>query len=227
MRRTTAVVRSLRRAAARKRRRRQIRAYLSRTDAPALHLGAGHNHLPGWLNTDRDVDAGTVQLDATKPFPLPERTFHRAFSEHLVEHLPRAAAAAMLRECHRVLVPGGTLRTATPDLAALMSLVDGSGGETGRRYARWLAESYFAGEPGSAAAFAINQVMRGWGHRFLYDEQALRAVLADAGFTEVRRQPLRDSPDPALRGLEDHGIPEGNEEMTRFETMCLEARKPA
>lgn len=220
------LTRAVRRGAAKRRRPSQIRRYLASTTAPRLHLGAGHNHLDGWLNIDRDVDAGSVALDVCQPFPLPSGIFRSVFSEHLIEHLPYAAGAAMLRECRRVLAPGGRLRVATPDLAAIVSLLDGEGGPLGERYAAWLCGSYFPDAPGPAATFVVNQVMRGWGHRFLYDEAALRVTLGEVGFVDVERRGFRDSADPALAGLEDHGVGDGNEEFTRFETMILEARRP-
>lgn len=221
-----ALVRSSRRSLARRFQPSQLRDYLASTSAPKLHLGAGHNRLDGWLNTDRDVDSGAVMLDVAHPFPLPSGTFRCVFSEHLIEHLPYATGVAMLRECRRVLAPGGSVRVATPDLDALASLLDGSGGRLGERYASWLADSYFPAAPGSAAAFAVNQVMRGWGHRFVYDEVTLRATLEDVGFVDVERHAFRRSANPELVGLEDHGVSEGNEELTRFETMSLEARCP-
>ncbi|WP_158546637.1 class I SAM-dependent methyltransferase [Halopolyspora algeriensis] len=218
--------RASRRGLARLRRRAQLRDYLASTSTPKLHLGAGHNHLDGWLNTDSDVDSGAVLLDVSRTFPLPSGAFHYVFSEHLIEHLPYATGVAMLRECRRVLAPGGWIRTATPDLSAIVSVLDGAGGQLGERYATWLADSYFPDTPGSPATFAVNQVMRGWGHRFVYDEATLRATLEAVGFTDVRRCSFRDSTDPALAGLEDHGVADGNEEFTRFETMSLEARLP-
>lgn len=220
------LAKSSRRGLARRRRRSQLRRYLASASVPRLHLGAGHNHLDGWLNTDSDVDSGTVLLDVTQPFPLPSGAFQCVFSEHLIEHLPYSTGVAMLRECRRVLAPGGWIRMATPDLDALVSLVDGTAGQLGERYAGWLAGSYFPDAPGSAATFAVNQVMRGWGHRFVYDEATLRATLESVGFTDVQRCSFRASANPALAGLEDHGVADGNEELTRFETMSLEARRP-
>ncbi len=226
MKRIRTTVRATRRGFARHRRRSQLHEYLDSTREPTLHLGAGHNHLDGWLDTDRDVDAGTAMLDVTRPFPLPSSTFRCVFSEHLIEHLTHATGVAMLEECRRVLGPDGWIRLSTPDLSALTSLVDDTAGPLGRRYATWLARSCYPGAAGSAATFAVNQAMRGWGHRFVYDEPTPRATLEAIGFTDVHRRSFRDSPHPALAGLEDHGVADGNEDLTRFETMSVETRRP-
>lgn len=206
--------------------RRDVHAYLATAATPRLHLGAGHHHIDGWLNTDRNPAAGAVYLDVARPFPLPDASCAYVFSEHLIEHLPYEAAQVMLRECHRVLVPGGGLRVATPDLATIVGLRTAAGGGVAERYATWLADSYFPERHGPAAAFAINKVVRGWGHRFVYDEPTLTACLEAAGFTAVARHPFGHSDDPSLRGLEDHGVPDGNADLSAFETMVLEARRP-
>lgn len=91
------------------RRRSAVRSYLESVETPKLHLGAGHNHLDGWLNTDRDPASGAIHLDVAEPFPFADATFHYAFSEHLVEHLPYGTASAMLAEA-----PGARPRRADP-----------------------------------------------------------------------------------------------------------------
>lgn len=204
-----------------------VHRYLASTDTPKLHLGAGHNQLAGWLNTDRDPTVGAVHLDVARPFPLPDGLFRYVFAEHLIEHLPYDTATGMLRQAHRVLAPGGRLRLATPDLHALASLLDdGHREEVAVRYASWLRRSYFPDSHGPDASFAVNQVVRAWGHQFIYDEATLRATLEGVGFVDVQRRELHDSADPALRGLEGHGIADGHEDFTRFETVIVEAVRP-
>jgi len=102
-----------------------IRAYLAAHDVRALQLGAGPNALDGWLNTDiAPSRRGIAYLDATRPFPLEDETFDYVFSEHQIEHIEARHALPMLRECFRVLKPGGRLRIATPDLAVVIGLYD-------------------------------------------------------------------------------------------------------
>lgn len=199
--------------------------YLAAADVAKLHLGAGDNVLDGWLNTDRDPGTGLVHLDVSRPFPVTDASFDYVFAEHLIEHVPYATALGMLREAHRVLAPDGRIRIATPDLRRLTGLLDDEGGDTGRRYAAWLRDSYFPDGHGLAATFALNQVVRGWGHQFVYDIDTLRATLEAAGFTDVAARPFGDSDDPELVGVEAHGVADGNEELTRFETLVVEARR--
>lgn len=202
-----------------------IRGYLAAHDTPRLQLGAGHNRLAGWLNTDRDPDAGLVILDVTRPFPLPDHSVDAVFHEHVIEHVTYAQARHLLTECRRVLRPGGVLRTATPDLDRLLDLRQRDD-PVGRRYAAWLRADGFPAAAGADHVFALNRAMRAWGHRFLYDEATLVATLAAAGFVDARRCAWGDSRHPHLRGLEDHGS-DHDIELARFETMVVEATAPA
>ena len=96
--------------------------YLSTHPEAKLQLGAGPNNMPGWLNTDIEPAPGQAYLDATKPFPMPDRTFNYITSEHVFEHLSYENGRRMLQECYRILKPGGRLRIATPDLSKFVSL---------------------------------------------------------------------------------------------------------
>jgi predicted SAM-dependent methyltransferase len=206
---------------------RKVADYLEREDERKLQIGAGPVLLDGWLNTDRDPPG--VYLDATRPFPFEDGTFDYVFSEHTIEHLPYRSGLSMLGECHRVLKPRGKVRIATPDLERIARLYRGD--ESDRRYVRWSIDT-FRSSPDAAmqeadgyrTSFVINNMFRGWGHRFIYDEVTLRAALERAGFVDVQRFPCGESDDPVLAGLESHGIPE-DRDMFLLETMVLQASR--
>jgi SAM-dependent methyltransferase len=52
--------------------------------------------------------------------PFPDGSFDKAVAADLVEHLPDDTFRAMLAECRRVLVPGGTLSLYTPNPSHLI-----------------------------------------------------------------------------------------------------------
>lgn len=58
-----------------------------------------------------------VRHDLRQPIPLPDGSVTRILTEHFLEHLDRAAIAALLTECCRVLKPDGLMRLAVPDYA--------------------------------------------------------------------------------------------------------------
>jgi predicted SAM-dependent methyltransferase len=205
----------------------RIAAYLQQHPVPKLHLGGGEHVQPGWLNTDlhdfRRKDA-VVYLDARRPFPLPEASFDFVFSEHMLEHLTYAEGRRCLRECFRVLRPGGRIRVATPSLEQLAHLYDADTGDVQRRYVRWALDSFVPEADAELPGFVLNNFMHAWGHRFVYDRQTLRHALEAEGFVDVEEQRVGESGEPALAGLERHlsAEPEFNE----YETLVLEARRP-
>ena len=210
--------RLLRTAIRRARRRGAIARYLAEHDVRKLQLGAAENIKPGWLNTDlHGYGHGDelVYVDVRKPFPLPDASFDLVYSEHMLEHLTYAEGQHCLRECFRVLRPGGTIRTATPSLERLARLYDG--GDVQERYVRWAVGTLDPEVDAPLPGVVLNNFFRSWGHRFVYDPQTLGHALTQAGFVDVEEKPLGE--------LERHlaEAPEFNE----LETFVLEARRPA
>ena len=197
--------------------------YLAGTREPRLHLGCGRRVLDGWLNSDLvPCSAGVLRLDVTRPFPFPADTFAHVYCEHVIGELSCEGAAAMLDECFRVLVPGGKVRIATPDLAFLVGLHGGELSETQARYVEWFGAA--TGSPGGEAGFVVNRYLSAWGIQVVYDAPMLGRALEAAGFSGVTRRGLNDSGDEALRNLaHEERLPEG---LLRLESLTLEAGKP-
>jgi predicted SAM-dependent methyltransferase len=169
-----------------------------------------------------DLIAGEVHLDLRRPLPLPDASAEYAFGEHVIEHLPEAAGERLLGELHRVLRPGGVLRLTTPDLSRIIALYEDRNDVIGReQYARFLDRE--TGKRHTQPAQILNDYLRLWGHRYVYDEPDLRARLEAAGFVAVERLEPGRSGHAALRGVERHG---GAEWVNRAEAMCIEARRP-
>lgn len=212
-------------------RRRTIRRYLAAADAPRLHLGAGEHLLDGWLNTDVRIHrrGRVVFLDARRPFPVPAASLECVYTEHQIEHITRVEAQRMLRECRRVLRPGGRIRVATPDLAWVASLVHPRLTREQEQYVAWMSRALGLAGPDPAAVanalFRDVEAEPGAGHKYLYSFDALRAELEVAGFRDVERCAWQASGTAALRGIEGHGALVG-EEIARVETLIVEAARP-
>lgn len=151
-----------------------------------LNLGCGPDRREGFLNADLGL-AGEFHMDVTRRFPFADGTFALVFSEHLLEHLGEAGAARCLRECHRVLQPGGVLRLSTPDLARQVAYYRDPEGEGLAQRRQVAACSPWKYAPGSVAtpAQALNDAFYLWGHRGLYDRAELTRVLQEAGFGHI------------------------------------------
>jgi predicted SAM-dependent methyltransferase len=213
-----------------RRRRTAVLEHYQRTAASRrLHLGAGLNVLPGWLNTDLFIDApGVFFLDATAEFPLESASFDFVFSEHVIEHLSYRNGYRMLTESFRVLRPYGRIRIATPSLDRLIALYSRNKTEFDHRYMKFILDEAerLPGQERENGCVFLNYYFRAWGHQFIYDWETLSRAVEAAGFIDVRQYQPGESDMPELRGIEYHGKALGSEEVNLFETMVLEARRP-
>src|SRR6266513_2402566 len=99
--------------------RRRIRKF--GTTHLRLHIGCGRTHLPGWVNLDLAGLGADVPWDLRNRLPLSDQSSEAVFHEHLLEHLPLSGALSLLRECWRVLMPGGIVRVGVPDFGRYVS----------------------------------------------------------------------------------------------------------
>jgi predicted SAM-dependent methyltransferase len=204
---------------------RKIEAHLASHDVRKLQIGAGPNNLDGWLNTDIEPRAGQVFLDASKPFPIPDSSIHYIYAEQVIEHIPFDGGMTVLRESHRVLVPGGILRIATPDLARLLALFDERSSPEEERFMQaQLKMSRLNVAPRERPLFILNTYLQAWGHRFLYDPQTLGSAAQIAGFREVQFKRHRESDHTALANVERH-IDIIGRDIDEYVTMIVEVTK--
>ena len=204
----------------------RIRNYMKCSQIRKLQIGSGANLLPGWLNTTLyPITPGTVFLNASLPFPIPDDSFDYVFSEHVIEHLEFEECSRMLRECHRILREGGRIRLATPDLERIIALYTQPEGAAQQNYIRWIMDNFRSEVGEHSPAHVINQSFHGWRHKFIYDAATLIESLEGVGFVGVDRVQPGDSGDANLRSVEQHGLYVGSEEAMRYETMVLEAIK--
>jgi len=202
--------------------------YLKQPAPHMLEIGAGQNGKPGWLATDlyagvNPAGLPVIALDACKEFPIPSDSFDFVYSEHMIEHIDFFDGQNMLAECHRVLKPGGIIRIVTPSLGFLFRVSSADRGALEERYRQWSVRSFVPDAPSVTNAFFVNNFMRAWGHRFIYDHETLGLSMALAGFRRLVGCDLNASEHPPLRGLENESrLPRG---FLDLESMVLEGVK--
>src|SRR5437667_1658892 len=204
----------------------QISQYLQISRLKKLQLGTSNNVLDGWLNTDVFPNHDSVvYLDATKRFPFNDNTFDYIMAEHMIEHIEYQAAQVMLRECFRVLKPGGRARFATPDLRVILALHSREKTDAQTNYIDWSTARSMPEVRECKDVFVINLLFRAWGHCFLYDAETLNHALKTSGFSEIKFYKPGNSEDPILKNLESHGREIGAEDINQFEIIVVEAQK--
>jgi len=163
-----------------------------------INLGSGHWKLEGWVNVDIDRDSQPdVCANLAGGLPFASGVAYLMHTEDFIDQLELDRAAAFLRECHRILAPGGVLRVLTPDMRKLARLyLD----DPEQLRALW---NSFVGVPLAldTAGEIFNIGMRFAGHTFLYDEETFKALALSCGF-EARRVEYQQSEVTELRGLD-------------------------
>ena len=78
-----------------------------------LNLGCGRDYRKGYVNIDNNPYAKTdLKHDLTKPLPYKDESVDEILCMAVLEHVPNPVK--FLKECHRVLRPGGRLKFRVP-----------------------------------------------------------------------------------------------------------------
>ncbi len=181
-----------------------------------VHLGCGKREMPGYLHIDlADFPHIDHQHDiATLPM-LSDDSVGLIYASHVLEYFDRIEVAAVLREWRRVLAPGGTLRLAVPDFAALSHVYQEQGDLNlviGPIFGRWEV-------PGTDIVVF---------HKTVYDFAALQQVLGDAGFHNVRHWDWREVFVGELAGYDDYSqayVPHMDKDNGLLTSLNVEATK--
>jgi predicted SAM-dependent methyltransferase len=140
-----------------------------------LNLGCGSCVKPGWINLDLEPVPGAIKCDLSKGIPYPDNSVKVIYSEHMIEHLTWEQGLVHLKECYRVLEPGGVIRISTPDLESLVA-----------NYKANRKDAYMrVGFLPTTSCQMLNQGMRSWGHQYVYDTHDLILALHQSGFPMV------------------------------------------
>jgi len=179
-----------------------------------LNIGSGPSNPDGWISIDgswqaraaahplmsrvlsaatgREVGAwprGIVHRDVRRGLGFPDASALVVYSSHLLEHLHRDEALALLRDARRVLKSGGVCRMVVPDVRAIV---------------RWYVDHVSSGATDVASSDLLMDMMMvrprardgrgGWllsayrrytefdAHKWMYDATGLRQLFRDAGF---------------------------------------------
>jgi len=206
----------------------QLKHYLLSNSSAKLQLGAGHKILPGWFNTDYFPRPDISFIDVTKTFPVPPASFNFIFTEHHIEHISYKHAVFMVKECYRVLRPGGLIKINTPDLKNSVRFYLDENLNNGE-FANHPNEYLYSGFYNAVnyipvdeyfRAHEVNDMFYNYEHKFIYDFESLKRVLEHAGFINIKDTSQKDSTHPEFQHIESH-----TSNFDKFFTVSVEAEK--
>lgn len=86
-----------------------------------LNIGCGNIYHKSFINIDYSSDSSSViQHDLSKGIPLSNDYIDFLYNSHILEHFSKNSAVELIKECHRVLKPGGIIRVVVPDLKSIV-----------------------------------------------------------------------------------------------------------
>jgi len=163
-----------------------------------INLGSGHWKFKGWVNVDLDhASKPDVIANLAADLPFVDGAARLIHTEDFIDQLELQKAAAFLRECHRVLEPGGVLRVLTPDMQKLARLYLDDPRRLEELWKRFVGVPLSLNTPGEI----FNIGMRFAGHTFLYDAETFQALASSCGF-DARKVAYQHSEVPELCGLD-------------------------
>lgn len=139
--------------------------------------------------------------DIVAGLPVTDHAASLLYCSHVLEHLSLDDLRKSLRNCRRVLQPGGTFRLVLPDLEFM---VDEYKHDPTPEAAIRLMENTILGK--KTRSRGIRDFMREWlgnsQHLWMWDYKALAMELNEAGFRKIRRARFGDSPCAAFSDVE-------------------------
>jgi predicted SAM-dependent methyltransferase len=195
--------------------RRKRGAYWKKARNLAVHLGCGKRIRQGWVNVDAgSYDGIDLQWDLRYRFPFQNSSAKMIYTEHTLEHFHKHEAVDFLRECYRILEPGGRIQVGVPDAELYLCAY----AQNKTRFFESLQHLGGATVPLETPIDVINQMFRmGGHHHFAWDYQALASSLTDLGYQDIARfQSGHASIDELCLDDPAHA----------FETLYVEAVKP-
>ncbi|MBS2025723.1 MAG: methyltransferase domain-containing protein [Deltaproteobacteria bacterium] len=161
-----------------------------------LHLGCGGHLLEGWINIDLRPQRGTLSMRLPAGLQrFADDSVRAIYASHVLEHLDYPGQALeFVRQCHRILRPGGALRVIVPGVQKIIEAY--ARNDAGFFEVQAQLHPPECTTPLEHLMYALQQ---GGEHRYGYDLATIAKLYARAGFSEVIASDHNASQVPELR----------------------------
>jgi predicted SAM-dependent methyltransferase len=173
----------------------RISQYIKSNKIHKLHFGCGNNIINGFLNTDIFFK---IPLDITKKLPFKTETIDFIYSNHVIEHIYNFQFVKYLRETYRILKLNGIHIIATPSLKKICSIL-----YVNKNASQKKKLLHFKGmqmnEKLDSATFLNRQMHINYGHKYLYDYEAIKNIARSIGYRSIIIIDNKKIPDVKIR----------------------------
>ena len=155
--------------------------------------------------------------DLRNGVPALDESLELVYHSHMLEHLSYADGISFLKECFRVLKPGGKMRVLVPDIQLWINAYFQNNKfffEQYRKYGGIDSDIYCT----NGAVFM--GMLHSHEHKFGYDYDSLEWVLKLVGFTDIKKTLYADS------DIDDIKIMEPLDPIKIMESLCIECIRP-
>jgi len=221
-----------------------------------LNIGCGLTLPSGWINMDSSLNARLAKwpglrkmlaalhiissakanipysrniyvYDIRRDLPFPDNSVEVIYCCHFLEHLKQQDAQSFMKECYRVLAPGGIIRIIVPDLAQYVERYLKRLSQENKEALiknlpsdRFLEDLCIFEKESANENILIRLYKKIYNkntHKWMYDEYSLTALLLEYGFDTIQRKGCYES---LIKDIEKLDNPE------KFNgSVCLEAQK--
>lgn len=191
---------------------RRLRRQTRKLGIDRLHVGCGNILLEGWLNITyetrekygeirRSGRGWWLNYDVRKKLPFNDGTIQYIAGSHFIEHLDLNEGMDFFREAFRVMKKGGVIRVSCPDLGVYARhYISGNKDFFENSFIRQACT--FQNAVTSGEIFAAKAYDSGGAHKWFYDFDSLKHVLALAGFIQIKKVTRLQSQVPDVEKIE-------------------------
>lgn len=149
-----------------------------------LEIGSGkRSGREDWIFLDLYDKTADLRLDASGPLLFPDNSIGKIYVSHLLEHLAPHQIRNMIKECYRIIEPGGIISVSVPNARIYLDAYSASKKLPLDIYCKY-------GRTGLTYKTRIDYVnyiaYMGGHHHHMFDEESLTIFLSEAGFRDVR-----------------------------------------